>query len=167
MQTIHIIVESTEGSINLKLGVDGGGQTNAPELLAYTEVIQLVKTLLFAMTGANGVQDSIDAANEMIEVMEKIIAVRVMGNDDIVLTSGETFINELDSLFKKHDGDQKSACRELIDKVGGGDNVAIVEEGVIRNAIEELAKKIMSGELEEEESVDAPGIPAPPVFFSN
>ena len=167
MQTIHILVESTEGSLNIKLGVDAIGQSNAPEILAYVEIIQMVKTLLFAITGAEGVQESLDSANEMIEFMEKIIAVRVMGNDDIVLTSGETFINELDALFKKHDGDQKSACRELLNKLGGGDNIALVDEDVIRKAISELAQKIMSGELEEEESVDTPGIPAPPVFFSN
>ena len=168
MQTIHILVESNDGSLNIKLGIDGVGHTNAPELLAYVEVIQLVKTLLYAMTGTKGVQESIDSANEMIEFMEKIIAVRVMGDDDIVVSSGETFLNELDALFKKHDGEQKPACRELIGKLGGGDNVSIVEEGVVENALEELARKIMSGELgQEEEKVDTPGIPAPTIFFSN
>jgi hypothetical protein len=168
MQTIHILVEAKEGGVNIKLGVDGVGMSSAPELLAYVEVIHMVKTLLFATMGAHGVQDSIDAANEMIEVMEKIIAVRVMGNDDIVMSSGETFIDELDSLFEKHDKDQKSVCREILSRLGGGGNISLVEEGVIGNALEELARKIMNGELgQEEDKTDTPGTPSPSIFISS
>ena len=169
MQTIHISMEANEGTVQIRMGIDAVGESTVPELLVYAELIKTIQTMLYAMTGAKSVQDSIDAANEVIAFMEKIIEVRVMGKDDIVITSGETFSDALESLFDEYGDDQKSACTDLLSWVAGesGATPTLVDKDAVNKALEELVQKVMDGTLGEEENVDAPGTPAKPVFYAN
>lgn len=169
MQTLTVTVAVDEDGLHIRLIPDTEGQTFLPELLAYGNLIAGLRMFLEATVGYPTVEESLESAQKFNELMETVIRERLLGSPKPIMLSGLAPDDELDALFDRHNGDQMAAAREILEEQIGASptGMGIARTSDVSDAIERIAKQIMDGTLGQDNEVDAPGIPAPPLFTAN